>query len=58
MKAGLRKSILHLGDLCDEDGNPVEYSEDVREAILGLPYARVALIEAYTAGLHAARAGN
>ncbi len=43
----LRASILHLGDIVDDDGAPVAFTPALLDQILLEPWARVGLIRAY-----------
>lgn len=57
----LKEHILAIDDLCDEEGKPLAYSEDLRDQLLAQPYVRVALFAAYfdaTSGVKAAKRGN
>lgn len=57
----LRTHVLAIDDLVDEAGQPLAYSEEVRDQLLAQPYVRVALFAAYfdaTSGVKAARRGN
>lgn len=57
-KEYLRRIVVRLEDLADASGQPLDYSDDLREAVLALPYARLALIRAYVAAQTRAREGN
>lgn len=54
----LRRVIVELHDISDAQGNPVEYSDEVRDAVLNLPYARSAIVQGYFDGVAGARKGN
>lgn len=54
----LRRLIVKLDDLVDEQGQPVPYSDALRDQLIGLPYVRIALVEAYTRGVTKAKSGN
>jgi len=43
----LRAAVLHLSDIVDDDGAPVEFSPALLEQIIAEPWARVGLIKAY-----------
>lgn len=57
-KEYLRRILVRLDDLVDEAGKPVEYSDEMRERVLALPYARLALIRAYARAQVRAAEGN
>ena len=57
-KAYLRAIIVALDDLGDAEGKPLPYSDQVREAVLDLPYARIGLARGYSAALTKAKLGN
>lgn len=54
----LRAAIVRLDDVATGDGKSVEYSDQVREAVLDLAYARLALASAYFEGMTQALSGN
>lgn len=54
----LRDIIVSIGDLVDEAGTAIPYSDEVRDRVLALPYARIALTRAYFAAVGKARVGN
>ena len=54
----LRAVIVRLDDISDAEGNPVEWNDETRDAVLRLPYARIALNAAYWQAVSKARAGN
>lgn len=43
----LRLAVLNLGDIVDDDGEPVPFTPELLEAVLGEPWARVGLVRAY-----------
>lgn len=57
-KTFLRRIIVSLGDLADENGDRIPYDEAAREAVIAWPFTRTALARAYFEGLSAAKAGN
>lgn len=54
----LRRAIVKLDELADERGNPVPYSDRVRDQVLNLPHARAALAKAYFDAFAGAREKN
>lgn len=43
----LRKAVVKLNDLVDENGGPVGWSEEVRDRIIVIPHVRSALLATY-----------
>jgi len=56
--AFLHAAIERLDDIADENGDPLEWNDDVRDQVLRLPYARIALISGYFEGIAKAKKGN
>lgn len=54
----LRAAIAELHDIADAQGNPLEYSDEVRDQVLNLPWARAAIVAGYFEGVAGARKGN
>jgi hypothetical protein len=54
----LEAAIVKLDDLANEAGEPIPYSDSVRDQVLSLTYARVALITSYIEAVSKAKAGN
>ncbi len=47
-KAILRRVLIGWGkDYCNTGGDPIEFSEEERENLIKIPYARIGLINAY-----------
>lgn len=46
---GLTRRVLTGwgNDVCDEDGNPIEFNAENLERMISKPYARVAIVNAY-----------
>ena len=57
-KVYLRSIVVSLNDLVDAADKPVAYTDQVREVVFDLPYARLAIARAYSAALTKARLGN
>ncbi|QAX29270.1 hypothetical protein [Leisingera sp. NJS204] len=57
-KEFLRRAVLTMDELAGENGKPIPYSEDTREAVLSKPYARIALMAAYHTGMNGLLPGN
>lgn len=57
-KAFLRRIIVALHDLVDDEGNAVEASPEVIDRLLGFQHVRMALQRAYWGAMLKARLGN
>lgn len=56
--AFLKRVIVQLHDIGDAEGKPLEWADEVRDAVLRLPWARGALARAYFAAIAGAKSGN
>lgn len=56
--AFLRRVIVRLDEIADAEKKPVEWSDQVRDAVLRLPWARAALARTYFTAISGAKAGN
>ena len=54
----LVRTIVYLEELVDDRAEAVPYSDAVRDQVIGLPYARIALVRAYVEGVTKGRTGN
>lgn len=54
----LKAIIVSLDDLVDDGGQPVPYSEAIRDQLIAVPYVRIALLQAYIEATTKAKAGN
>lgn len=54
----LRAICVRFEDVVDDDGQPVEQSDDLTNTLLGIPYVRLALVRAYTVAMSKAKLGN
>lgn len=43
----LRRVLVDWDGVADADGHPIPFSEEARDALIRIPYVRVALITAY-----------
>ena len=57
-KEFLKRIIVELHDIADAEGQPLEYSDSVRDQVTRLPWARKAIAKAYFAALNGAKEGN
>ncbi|ODR93524.1 hypothetical protein AUC70_11710 [Methyloceanibacter stevinii] len=54
----LDAAVDRLDDLADGDGKPLEFNDEVKAAVLSLPYARAGLANAYYAAVTKVARGN
>jgi hypothetical protein len=54
----LRRAVLSMDDLADESGEAIPYTDEIREAVLARPDARIALMAAYHNGMMGLLPGN
>ena len=53
-----RAAVVTLHDLVDGDGKELPFTPEILEDLLGRPYVRLAMLEAYSRGLVKSLAGN
>ncbi|MBN9504918.1 MAG: hypothetical protein J0I69_02735 [Altererythrobacter sp.] len=56
--AFLKRVIVRLDGIADAEKRPVEWSDQVRDAVLRLPWARSALARTYFTAISGAKTGN
>lgn len=54
----LRKVIVGLDDLVDDADQPIDYSDAIRDQLIGVPYVRIALMQTYIRAITKVKAGN
>ncbi len=54
----LRACIVELMEIADENGQPLPYNDDVRDEVIRIPYARIALVRGYFDNISKGRRGN
>ena len=54
----LNLAVVEISDLVDEKGQPMPFNDEVKDHIIGLPYARRALQKGYTDGIVPGLLGN
>ena len=54
----LKRVIVDMEELVDEQKQPLEYSDELRDQLIAVPYVRAALVRTYQAGILKARTGN
>jgi hypothetical protein len=57
-EAYLRAICVSFEDVVDEDGQPLEHSDQLKNTLLGIPFVRIALVRAYSAAMAKAKLGN
>lgn len=57
-KALLQRVVSHMDDLIGEDDQPLPYSDQLRDQLIGYAYVRVALFNAYLSAVTKAKPGN
>jgi len=43
----LREVLVGWSRVCDEAGNPIEFNAEARDALIDIPYVRLALLKSY-----------
>ena len=56
--AFLRDVVVEIDELVNADGAPLRWSDEVREAVFALPWARMAILRGYFEAVVGGRAGN
>lgn len=56
--AFLRDVVVEIDELVDPHGDPLPWSDEVREAVFALPWARMAILRGYFEAVVGGRAGN
>lgn len=54
----LGRIVVSVEELIDDDGEPVLWCDRVRDALFGLPHARLAIVQGYFAAVSEARRKN
>lgn len=54
----LRRVVVGLGDIAGADGKPLTYSDKVRDQVIGMLWARRAIVAGYFKAVNAAAEGN
>ena len=54
----VRAILISLDDIVGADKKPVPYSDELRDQVIAVPYARMALVRTYMAAVGGAKAGN
>lgn len=58
VRARLRDIVVEITDLATPQGEPVSWSDKVREQLFAQPHVRIALLQTYRDALSKERAGN
>jgi len=54
----LRDVVVEIYDMVDEAGQPLSWSDEVRDQVFALPWARMAILTGYFTAIMGARAKN
>lgn len=54
----LQRVIVGMSDLEGPDGQPMPYSEKLRDQLIGIPFVRIALFRSYLEAVTKAKPGN
>lgn len=54
----LKRVLVSMSELIDENGQPLSYSDSLRDQLIRQPYVRIALINTYVRGVTKAKSGN
>lgn len=57
-EALLKRVLCDMSDLEDEAGNPMDYSDEIRDQLIKIPYVRAGLLNTYMSAINGAKAGN
>jgi len=58
MQAFLQAAVVGVSDIQDDQGQPIPYSNDLRDRLIDIPPIMNALFNAYVSACAGARAGN
>lgn len=56
--AAVKRILVSMDELADADGNPVSYSDALRDQLIQLPYVEIALYRTYLEAVVGAKTGN
>jgi len=54
----LRKVVVHMGELVDENDQPISYSDDIRDQLIQFSFVRLAILKKYIEAMSKMKAGN
>lgn len=54
----LDRIVVRAENLVDDAGKPIEWSDEIRQRLLKMPFVRVAIMDAYRTAVTKVRAGN
>jgi len=57
-KDSLRKVIVKMDELIDDNDEAIPYSDGIRDQLLGLSYVRLALLKTYVSAVTKMKSGN
>lgn len=54
----LQKVVVHMGELVDENDQPISYSDEIRDQLIAFSFVRLALLKAYIEAMSKMKTGN
>ena len=57
-QAILRSIVCGMSDLIGDDDQPLPYSDELRDMLIGKPFVRAAMLQTYLAAVTKTRVGN
>ena len=57
-KGVLQRVVCGMADLVGDDDQPLPYSAELRDQLIGVPYVRIAMFLTYMGAVTKAKAGN
>ncbi|MDE2595952.1 MAG: hypothetical protein KGL44_03645 [Sphingomonadales bacterium] len=54
----VRRILVNMEELEGDDGQPMAWSDELRDQLIAVPYVRAALIQTYLAAVTKTRVGN
>jgi hypothetical protein len=54
----LRKVVVHMGELVDDNDQPISYSDEIRDQLIQFGYVRLALLKTYIEAMSKMKTGN
>lgn len=57
-KETLRRLVVHMDDLVDDDEKPIPYSDAIRDQLINHAFVRMALMKTYIEAVTKVKAGN
>lgn len=57
-RAAVKRIVISMEELVDSEGNPVSYSDALRDQLVQQPYVEIALYRTYLEAVTGAKTGN